>query len=84
MVASGAQFEQLDENIQLRPLVDSWTRLQEASLHRGEQLMATYETHKFTSQVRDLLQWTRSALVEMGGEQTVNENTNLIWIGYDV
>uniref|UniRef100_A0A914LZG0 Uncharacterized protein n=1 Tax=Meloidogyne incognita TaxID=6306 RepID=A0A914LZG0_MELIC len=84
LVASGAQFEQLDENIQLRPLVDSWTRLQEASLHRGEQLMATYETHKFTSQVRDLLQWTRSALVEMGGEQTVNENTNLIWIGYDI
>lgn len=64
----------------LRSLTNLWRALRDASIARGARLLASYETHKFSAQVRDLLGWTQGAMAEMAADQPVRDLQTAEWL----
>jgi nucleoid-associated protein YejK len=63
----GPNAENIDT--QLAELSQSYHQLNDASVHRTNKLLASYDLQKFTARARDFISWTSMAIGEMQDEQ---------------
>lgn len=74
----GPNADQIGE--QLASLAAGWQELKDATVARGNKLLASYELQKFLAQTRDFIGWTTQLNAEMQTDQKVRDLQTAEWI----